>query len=115
MIDTGSVNTEAYDEEEILMMNMFYYTFYGKHPAKEGFDSIVKVLESLVKNRIMMREVIEILQFNYKHLDFIDKKVDIGAPCPLDLHCSYTRDQILAGLGNYNELQSPALQEGVGL
>ena len=47
----------------------------------------------------MMKEVCDILSYNYKHIEFIDKKVDLGFDCPLDLHCDYTTDVIMAAFG----------------
>ncbi|WP_066501775.1 DEAD/DEAH box helicase [Abyssisolibacter fermentans] len=100
-------------QEEKLMKNMLYYTFYTKHPAKMNFASIEEGINKLKQNREMKEEIIEILKYNYNNIHFVDKKIDIGYECPLDLHCMYTRDQILAGLGDYNEVQSPTLQAGV--
>ena len=37
----------------------------------------------------------ELLQYQLDRISFIDKPVDVGFDCPLDLHCSYTRDQLL--------------------
>ena len=50
-----------------------------------------------------MKEVSDILSYNYKHIEFIDKKVDLGFDCPLDLHCDYTTDVIMAAFGYFNE------------
>ena len=36
-----------------------------------------------------------LLQYQYDRIDFIDEPVDVGFDCPLDLHCTYTRDQLL--------------------
>ena len=38
------------------------------------------------------------LYYNYDRIDFVDAPVDLGFECPLDLHCTYSRDQILAAL-----------------
>lgn len=46
----------------------------------------------------MFAELISILSYNFNHLDFIHESVDLGFDCPLDLHCSYTRDQILVAM-----------------
>ena len=56
-----------------------------------------------------MKEVCDILSYNYKHIEFIDKKVDLGFDCPLDLHCDYTTDVIMAAFGYFNEEKKPAL------
>jgi len=39
---------------------------------------------------------LEVLQYNYLHIDFVDKHLDLGFECPLDLHYSYSVDQIMA-------------------
>ena len=47
----------------------------------------------------MLGELQALLQYQYDRIDFIDEPVDVGFDCPLDLHCTYTRDQPLVGLG----------------
>ena len=46
----------------------------------------------------MMHELNELLSFNLERIDFIDQPVPLGFDCPLDLHCTYTRDQILIAM-----------------
>lgn len=108
-----NIDYEELSLEEKNMFNMFYYSFYLNNPNKEGLESIKDGMKNICKNSKIRKEIVEILQYNYNNIDFIDKKVDLGFSCSLDLHCSYTRDQILAGIGYYNEVQSPSLQEGV--
>ena len=43
-------------------------------------------------------------------LDFIDEPVDLGFDCPLDLHCTYTRDQLLVAL---DFMKPSTVREGV--
>ena len=58
----------------------------------------------------MLAELIELLQYNFDHIDFIDEPVDLGFDCPLDLYCTYTRDQILVAM----DFMNPAtIREGV--
>ncbi|MGL5243612.1 MAG: DEAD/DEAH box helicase family protein, partial [Sarcina sp.] len=102
-----------FSEEESLIANILYYTFYNNNPEKEGFKSIREALEELFNNQVMMKEVVEILKFNYNNLHFIDKEINLGFNCPLDLHCNYTRDQIMAAFGYFNEHKKPAFREGV--
>lgn len=43
-------------------------------------------------------------------IDFIDEPVDLGFDCPLGLHCTYTRDQLLVAM----DFMKPAtVREGV--
>ena len=55
-IDIYNVNNE-----EKLMLNMMYYTFYNNCPEKENLNSLQEGLERLLKNKNMMAEVKEIL------------------------------------------------------
>ena len=43
-------------------------------------------------------------------LDFIDEPVELGFDCPLDLHCPYTRDQLLVAL---DFMKPSTVREGV--
>ena len=45
-----------------------------------------------------------------EQIDFIDEPVELGFDCPLDLHCTYTRDQLLVAM----DFMKPAtVREGV--
>ena len=50
------------------------------------------------------------LRYKLDKIDFIDKPVEVGFDCPLDLHCTYTRDQILVAL---DFMKPSSLREGV--
>ena len=58
----------------------------------------------------MMKEVCDILSYNYKHIGFIDKKV-VSFDCPLDLHCDYTTDVIMAALDTLMKKKSQLLEK----
>lgn len=100
-------------EEERLMLNMFYYTFYRTEPKKQGFKDIHQGVQSIVSCKMFRDEIIEILKYNLAHIDFVDKKNEFPYVCPLDLHCKYSTDQVLAAFGFWNEEKAPAFREGV--
>lgn len=108
-----NISEVDFNNEEQLMLNMMYYIFYNDSPNKVGLTSINEGINKLLKNKTMMKEVCGILSYNYKHIDFIDKKVELGYKCPLDLHCDYTTDVIMAAFGYFNEEKKPAFREGV--
>ena len=111
--DYNDISDVDFNEEERLMLNMIYYTFYNNAPNKEGLLSLREGINKLLNNKVMMEEVCEILNYNYNHIDFVDKEIDLGFICPLDLHCDYSRDAIMAALGYFNEDKKPAFREGV--
>ncbi|MGH4049803.1 MAG: DUF3427 domain-containing protein [Clostridium sp.] len=103
-----------FNKEEKLMLGMIYYSFYLEAPEKLGFSSFEKALDTLyADNRILIEEVVEIMQYNYLHIDFVDEKVELGTICPLDLYCSYSTDQIMAAFDYFNENLKPTFREGV--
>lgn len=109
----GKLNIHSLNKEEELMLNMMYYTFYNGTPESEGIESETKAIEKLLNNPVLMKEVCEILSFNYNNIGFMDKQVNLEFPCPLDLHCEYSRGQIMAAFHYFNEAKKPAFREGV--
>lgn len=83
-------------EAEVLMRNMLYYTFYKKHLAKMGFADIDAGIDSVVHEDFLKDEVLQILQYNRTHVDFVSVINEYPFTCPLDLHCQYNTNQIMA-------------------
>lgn len=100
-------------EEEQLMLNMFYYTLYRSEPSKMGFDSIEQGVQAALACSYFRAEVIAILKINLSSIDFVDQRNDFPYACPLDLHCRYSMDQVLAAFGYWNEERAPSFREGV--
>lgn len=106
-------NRRIENQEEQLMLNVFYYSFYKSIPEKEGLSTIENGVDKIISHPQIKNEILEILQFNFNHLDMIESEHDFDFVCPLGVHSSYSRAQVLAGLGDYNEMQSPEIREGV--
>ena len=100
-------------ESEKLMRNMLYYTFYDKHPKKMGFSSIDEGIEAVLQEGFVKGEVMQILNYNRSHVDFVAGVNEYKFDCPLDIHCQYNTDQILAAFGFFNEVKSPFKSKGV--
>lgn len=79
------------------MMQMFYVSIWNK-AADWNSSETVENIESLIKSPTMVNEIIEMLEYNLEHIDFIDSEVQLGFDCPLDVHCTYTRDQLLIAM-----------------
>lgn len=92
------------------MLHMFQFTVWQKSAEKCGFAGIKEGLGQIKSSSVLCAELIQLLQYNLNQIDFIDEPVDVGFDCPLDLHCTYTRDQILVAL----DFMKPAtVREGV--
>ena len=92
------------------MLQMFYITVWQKSADRWDSDEVLDNLYALSDSPIMLSELIELLQFKYDSIDFIDQPVMLGFACPLDIHCTYTRDQLLVAMDFMNP---NSVREGV--
>lgn len=92
------------------MLQMFYITIWQKAADDWNSDEVLDNLYALSDSKVILGEIIDILQYNFDHIDFIDKPVNVGFDCPLDLHCTYTRDQLLVAL---DFMKPSTVREGV--
>ncbi|MCR3921849.1 MAG: DUF3427 domain-containing protein [Firmicutes bacterium] len=105
-----NLNMNWLSEKKKRMLQMFQFTVWQKSAENCGFESIKDGLLQLKASPVLFEELMEILRFNFDRIDFIDEPVDLGFDCPLDLHCTYTRDQILVAM---DFLKPATVREGV--
>ena len=79
------------------MLQMFYITVF-QEAADWRSHTAQANMQLLADSPIMMHELNALLALNLERIDFIDQPVPLGFDCPLDLHCTYTRDQILIAM-----------------
>ncbi|WP_084405881.1 DUF3427 domain-containing protein [Alteribacter aurantiacus] len=101
------------NKKEELMLHMFYYSFYQRHPEQEGFSSIQEGIECVLEHTVFVAEIQEILDVLYDRLETMELEPNFHFKCPLQVHSQYTTAQILAGFEFYNGEKSPAFREGV--
>lgn len=80
------------------MFQMFYISVWNKSAEDLDSQEVRDNIAMLQNSPVMLQEIIKLLEYNREHIDFIDSKVNLGFECPLDLHCTYTRDQILVAM-----------------
>ena len=104
------VDVAAMAPVEQRMMQMLYVSIWLKAAEDWNSEGVRANLRALADSPVMLGELMELLKYQYDHIDFIDAPVDVGFNCPLDMHCTYTRDQILLAL----DFMKPAtVREGV--
>ncbi|MBR0399063.1 MAG: DUF3427 domain-containing protein [Eubacterium sp.] len=104
------VDFSRFSALEKRMLQMFYVTVWGKTIEDWNGDEMRGHLHALSDSPVMLQELMDLLQYQYERIDFIDEAVDLGFDCPLDLHCTYTRDQLLAAL---DFMKPSTVREGV--
>ena len=80
------------------MLTMLQFTIWQKTWQECGFADMLEGFCRLWECPTLLGEILDVLYYSYDRIDFVDAPVDLGFECPLDLHCTYSRDQILAAL-----------------
>lgn len=110
LTNTGYPDFAKLTDIEKRMFQMFYITMWGKAIEDWTADEVSENIHTLLNSPTMLSELIALLRYNYNRIDFIDEPVDLGFDCPLDLHCSYTREQLLVAM----DFMKPSIvREGV--
>jgi superfamily II DNA or RNA helicase len=104
------ISMDEYTKSEKSMLLMLHYDIWQQ---AGGFDSLDSSIRELGRNKVMLEEIIEVLELLIDDISF--KEIDICLPYnqPLKIHARYTRDQILAAFSlSTFEKKSPS-REGV--
>jgi superfamily II DNA or RNA helicase len=105
-----NIRINDFDENQKTMLLMLHFDVWQN---AGGFDSLEKSIIQIGKNKILLNEIIEVLEILIDKIDFKEIDIDLPYNQPLKLHARYTRDQILAAFGlSTFERKSPS-REGV--
>lgn len=104
------VNLNLMDYNEKSMLLMLNYDVWQNHGF---FQSLEESIRTIGKNKILVKEIIEVLEILIDRVDF--KEIDIQLPYeqPLKVHARYTRDQITAAFGKSTFEKKWPSREGV--
>lgn len=93
-----TVKIDDLSKLEQRMMQMFYITVFLKSADDWDSAEVRENIKLLLDSPIMIDELMQLLRYRYEAIDFVDTRVNVGFDCPLDLYCTYTRDQILVAM-----------------
>ncbi|MDX1364987.1 MAG: DUF3427 domain-containing protein, partial [Arenibacter latericius] len=99
-----------FNEEEKVMLLMLHYDVWK---GSEGFKSINESIEAIGKNKVLVKEIIEVLEILLDKISFKELDIELPYKQPLKLHSRYTRDQILAAFGLSTFNKKSTNREGV--
>lgn len=103
-------NMGSYSEIDKRMLQMFQFTINFSTSKDITFNEMEKNLLAFKENTMLCKEIVELLEYNKEHIDFIYKEVDLNFSNPLDVYCNYSKEQILAA---YDFFSPSSVQEGV--
>lgn len=99
-----------FDDCQKRMLRMFEFTIWPNTDSEDNISRTIEKLASLKNSPVMFGEMLELVQYSFDKIDFVDEPIDLGFDCPLDLHCNYTRDQIFVAL---DYLKPSVVRQGV--
>lgn len=99
-----------FNEDEKTKLLMLHYDVWQN---AGGFYNLEKSIKEIGKNKTLVNEIIEVLEYQINKIDF--KELDIFLPYkqPLKLHARYTRDQILVAFRFSTFGKKSSSREGV--
>lgn len=101
---------ENLDQYHRRMLQMFQFTVWQQSAEDCGFTSPIEGIKKIQACPKLCAELLELLAYKFNKIDFVDQKIDLGFDCPLDLHCTYSRDQILVAM---DFMKPGTVREGV--
>lgn len=86
---------------------------YDVWQSAGGFKSLEDSINHIGKNKILVEEIVELMEILIDKIDFKEIEIDLPYNQPLKLHARYTRAQILAAFGLSSFAKKSSNREGV--
>ena len=97
-------------KKQQLYWKMLYVSVWEKPVENFGFANELEGIKKFKKNKAVYEEFSQLLEYCYESINIVTEEVDLGFESTLELHSTYTRAQLLAGL---DFLENYAVSEGV--
>lgn len=104
------ISIDDFDETEKQMLLMLHYDVWQD---AGGFNSLEQSILEIGRNKVLVSEIIEVLEYLVDKIGFIEINIDLPYKQPLKVHARYTRDQILAAFGLSTFEKKSSNREGV--
>lgn len=98
LAEPASVSIATLGPKEKRMLRMFCLSVSGDGLKEWTEPEMADLLRKLSSMPTMLCELKQLVSYQLENIDFISENTDLGFDCPLELHCAYTRDQLLAAL-----------------
>lgn len=105
-----NISLNDFNETEKQKLLMLHYDIWQ---TAGGFDSLELSIRELGKNKVMLDEIIEVLELLTDNIGFKEIEINLPYNQPLKIHSRYTRDQILAAFGLSTFKRKYPSREGV--
>ncbi len=104
------LNFDRFSLEEQRLLQMFSVTLFMETIDFKKTKKSYENFEQLAKCPRLLAEIKALVEYRLEHLDFVEKEIDFGFHCPIDLHCTHSRDQLLVAC---DFMKPETVREGV--
>lgn len=101
---------EFKNNEDKLFLMMFYYDVWQDANRHNSLNESIKLLNN---NSHYVQEIRQFFTIMIEKIDYIEKELNLPYDCPIKLHSTYTRDQVLAGFQKHKYNNRFSSREGV--
>ena len=105
-----SIKWDDLSATEQLMWKMLYISVWERPIDAFGFTSILDGIIKFKSCPDVYEEALSLLEYCYNHVSVVGTAISLPYPCPLEVHCTYTRAQILAA---FDFIENYTISEGV--
>ncbi len=105
---SNNINTVSILEKR--MLQMLYFTVHNASLDDCKTEMLLTWLTNFKKNQVLCEEIIEVLNYNKNKLNFIPKNIATDFDYPLEVYCSYSKNQILSA---FDYFKPKDIREGV--
>lgn len=104
------LNWDSLSTSQQLMWKMLYVSIWEKPISSFGFKSYFEGIIKFKSCIDVYQEALNLLRYCYDHIGIVGITPSLSYSCPLEVHCTYTRAQILAAL---DFIENYTISEGV--
>lgn len=110
--DQFKISGKEFTEAENQMLLMLHYDVWQN---AGGFASLEESIEDLGNSKVMVGEIIEVLEILIDQINFKEIAIELPYKQPLKVHARYTRDQILVAFRMHTFEITSSNKIGVGV
>ena len=104
------IEFKSLSEEEKIFGLLLHYDVWQN---ASGFDSLEESIRAIGRNKVLVYEIKEVMEFLLDKIDFLEIENQLPYPQSLKIHGRYTREQILAAFGFSSFEKKSSNREGV--
>ena len=106
------INLDQMSDTDQAMCLMLHYDVWQ---SPGGFLSLEESIQEIGKNKVLIEEIIEVLEILLDKIDFLEREITLPYSQPLKVHSRYTRDQILVAfkMSTFEKVSSNRIGVGV--